>query len=54
MADDDKALIRSTLKELTQCDVASSVAVLAWKKANPNGFVFEDRKFKLKGAVCPS
>ncbi|MBK1714986.1 translation initiation factor eIF-2B alpha/beta/delta subunit family protein [Rubrivivax gelatinosus] len=54
VADDDRALIRSTLKELTHCNVASSAAVLAWKKANPNGFVFEDRTFKLKGDVCPS
>ncbi|MBB2486163.1 hypothetical protein H5407_13145 [Mitsuaria sp. WAJ17] len=54
VSDDDKALIRSTLKELTQCDVGSSAAVLAWKKANPNGFVFEDQKFKLKGVVCPT
>ena len=54
VTDDDKALIRSTLRELTQCDVASSAAVLAWKKANPNGFVFDDQKFKLKGAVCPT
>ena len=54
VAEDDRALIRSTLKELTQCNVASSAAVLAWKKANPDGFVFEDRKFKLKSDVCPS
>jgi hypothetical protein len=54
VSDDDKALIRSTLKELTTCGVSSTAAVLAWKNANPNGFVFDEGKFKLKGDVCPT
>ncbi|WP_156331385.1 hypothetical protein [Pseudomonas kilonensis] len=51
VSDDDKAMIRATLSELTGCHLDSSDKVTLWADANPEP-EFEERKFRLKGGVC--
>ena len=51
LSTDDKALLRETIREISNCPLQAADALAQWRVKNPT-VTFEKDKFKLKGETC--